>query len=148
MRFVEFKESFADVKKGLDKEFGHDKPVATKTTGQQIPQLLQRLKKWITSTQAALQSENSAEMQQHVNALKKTDQDFEQGKIPPDEAMEKFIELLELIGPVDKMAKAIDMMIPMLNGMKGMSGKPTEERDLQNTINALEKFRVKINTAN
>ena len=54
MRFVEFKESFADVKKGLDKEFGHDKPVATKTTGQQIPQLLQRLKKWITSTQAAL----------------------------------------------------------------------------------------------
>jgi len=31
----------------------------------------------------------------------------------------------------------------MLKGMQGMSAKPTEERDLQNTIDALEKFLQK-----
>ena len=36
------------------------------------------------------------------------------------------------------------MFLPMLKGMQGMSQKPTEERDLQNTIDALERFRQKL----
>jgi len=147
MRFKEFDQknyAWGDVKGSLDKQFGHNKDTKTQTTGQQTSQILARLKKWIAGAKAALTSENDQATQQQVDQLKQTQKDFEQGKLPPDQAMEKFIGILEKIGPVDKLGKAIDMFLPMLKGMQGMSQKPTEERDLQNTIDALERFRQKL----
>lgn len=144
MKFVEFNENtWDDVKGSLDKSFGNSGETKTKTTAQ-TSTILARLKKWITDTQKSLQGENDAQTQQQVDQLKQTHKDFEQGKLPPDQAMEKFIGILEKIGPVDKLGKAIDMFLPMLKGMQGMSQKPTEERDLQNTIDALERFRQKL----
>ena len=133
--------NFGDVKQSLDKTFGHNKDVKTKTTGQQTSSLLARLKKWIAGT---LPSANTTENDQMlVRQLKQTNQGFQQGTIPPDQAMEKFLGILEKIGPVQQMNKLVKMMIPMLKGMQGMSAKPTEERDLQNTIDALERFLQK-----
>ena len=133
--------NFSDVKKSLDKTFGHNNDVKTKTTGQQTSSLLARLKKWIAGT---LPSANTNENDQmYANQLKQAYRDFEQKKIPPEQAMEKFLGILEKIGPVQQMNKLIMMMLPMLKGMQGMSAKPTEERDLQNTIDALERFLQK-----
>jgi hypothetical protein len=130
--------NFGDVKQSLDKTFGHNKDVKTKTTGQ-TSGLLARLKKWIKGATTGT-NEND---QMLVRQLKQTNQGFQQGTIPPDQAMEKFLGILEKIGPVQQMNKLVKMMIPMLKGMQGMAAKPTEERDLQNTIDALEKFLQK-----
>ena len=130
--------NFGDVKQSLDKTFGHNKDVKTKTTGQ-TSGLLARLKKWIKGATTGT-NEND---QMLIRQLKQTNQGFQQGTIPPDQAMEKFLGILEKIGPVQQMNKLVKMMIPMLKGMQGMSAKPTEERDLQNTIDALEKFLQK-----
>jgi hypothetical protein len=142
MRFTEFDQknyAWGDVKKSLDGTFGHDTDTKTKTTGQNTSQILARLKNWFKSVTTGT-NEND---QMHINQLKKTNQDFQQGKIPPDQAMEQFLSVLEKIGPVQQMNKLIDIMVPMLKGMQGMSAKPTEERDLQNTIDALERFQQK-----
>lgn len=139
MKFIEFSENtWSDVKGSLDSTFGHNSKQKTKTTGQ-TSTILARLKKWIKNATTGT-NEND---QMHINQLKKTNQDFQQGKIPPDQAMEQFLSVLEKIGPVQQMNKLIDIMMPMLKGMQGMSSKPTEERDLQNTIDALERFQQK-----
>ena len=142
MKFVEFDQknyAWGDVKKSLDGTFGHDTDTKTKTTGQNTSQILARLKKWVKSVTTGTNENN----QMLVRQLKQTNQGFRQGKIPPDQAMQKFLTILEKIGPVQQMNKLIVMMLPMLKGMQGMSAKPTEERDLQHTIDALERFLQK-----
>jgi len=139
MKFIEFSENtWSDVKGSLDSTFGHNSKQKTKTTGQ-TSSVLARLKKWIKNATTGT-NEND---QMLIRQLKQTNQGFQQGTIPPDQAMEKFLGILEKIGPVQQMNKLVKMMIPMLKGMQGMSAKPTEERDLQNTIDALEKFLQK-----
>jgi len=139
MKFIEFSENtWSDVKGSLDSTFGHNSKQKTKTTGQ-TSSVLARLKKWIKNATTGT-NEND---QMLIRQLKQTNQGFQQGTIPPDQAMEKFLGILEKIGPVQQMNKLVKMMIPMLKGMQGMSAKPTEERDLQNTIDALERFLQK-----